>query len=181
MTEFNMPDEVRDVIKKVAKKNELVFETVTETESSIKVMLDVAPHREKDCKYACQIVFDWDIPLPGRLLCFVSIGIWNPPTPADSINISPFIGVDKSDEDCYHNVVLRFLSVPYEVSEIGRRNAEAFIARLLEELEGMNITFSTNHFDDDKNPSRVLPKSWSGLISQGDGFVQWGDLLSNNI
>lgn len=177
MTDFDMPNDVRNAIKSVAEKESRCFQIREDSETSISLMLDVASHPEPDCKYVSQILFDWDIPLPGQLLCYASVGIWNPPAPSEGFSMTPYIAVSRSGEEEYHQMILRHIAVPAEIANIAVVCVREVMEGILKALKDTSLTFSTNHFDDDKAPISLLETAFHGLIESNRGRVQWGEVI----
>lgn len=175
-----MPEDVRHAIKTLAGKEKTCFDSSRESETSISLLFDVADHPEPDCKYVSQLLFDWDIPEPGRLLCYVSIGIWNPPAPEDGNHMTPFIDIGPSDEDAFHPMILRHVAVPDEIANLAKSDMDRFVESLIVEIKSMVPAFGENQFDDTKSPKGLVSSAFSGLIRSGKDYLQWSEWIDQD-
>lgn len=179
MTDFDMPAVVREVLRAVAEEDPQCFKVNMDSEASISLMFDVSDHPEPDCKYASQLVFDWDIPEPGRLLCYASVGIWNPPAPESGMYTTPYIEICGSGEEEYHQIILRHLSIPASIANDAYAHLNEFIERLLKALKPLSLIYSENHFDNSKEPVRLLNACFNGLIACREGRIQWSQWIQH--
>lgn len=174
-----MPQDVLNALQEAAKAESLCFELGQRSDSSFYAMLDVADYPEPNCKYAMQIAFDWDIPEPGRLLCYASVGIWNPPAPEEGFNPTPFIDITSTGEKEYHQMILRHLMIPAEIANIAKANADRFMEGVFERLKALSVTYSQSDFNDPKTPNALLPKAFSGLIDGKGVRLQWDEWIES--
>lgn len=176
MKSIQMPEKVADAIHNVfaAVPNQL---SIVGDGASESIKIKVADHPEADCEYAVDITLDWDLPDPGQLLCYISVGIWNPPVPEDAAVTTPFI---TADEDTYHSLIFRFLSIPSVVAEVAEETAREVMSQIIESLIPLDVRFNEKHFNDSKNPNEMNPYAFSGTVVYKGEYLSWEKWIENN-
>lgn len=175
-----LPETTLDIPSQVLDRLEHVLKDVPEarciervSEDTVTARFFVADHPDPDCEYVSQLVLVWD--LPGQVTGHASIGIWNPPTPADGHFQSPLLDLTEADQTTLHAIVKRALAIPAAVADTAYSRLNQTTNALVPQLIEHGIPVSSGHF---KPGAGLMVDKYHGLIRAADDSLhQWREMI----
>lgn len=178
MADYSMPETIASEIDKIFGQFPEVMFIDRDIDDAIVVLIKVANHPDADCDYVSKLNFTWDV--PGQLLCYASIGVWNPPAPKDGYITSSLIDLSPHDQDAMHEVLKRAVAVPFKVARKGFDMITLMMSMTIDSLKKNNTPFSESHFSDGDNPDELAENAFYGLVATDQNqLIQWAELVES--